>query len=183
MRFLRLDSISPIAGKACDWLQNEFWMSSATGLWRPGLRPAAGPFSTTMPITPTLMIRRSWSWPWTGWTPINIAQPLIVPSWMGRVSIPKMVAGRAHSMRTTHTYLNHIPFADHGALLDYLSADVTARCLSMLAQLGYKDRTAVKKALAYLRAERAGRKAVGSGGGARIIFTGRGIGFCAPLML
>jgi squalene-hopene/tetraprenyl-beta-curcumene cyclase len=35
-----------------------------------------------------------------------------------------------------HDYLNHIPFADHGALLDPPTEDVTARCLSMLAQLG-----------------------------------------------
>ena len=33
-------------------------------------------------------------------------------------------------------YLNNIPFADHGALLDPPTEDVTARCLSMLAQLG-----------------------------------------------
>jgi squalene-hopene/tetraprenyl-beta-curcumene cyclase len=32
-------------------------------------------------------------------------------------------------------YLNHIPFADHGALLDPPTADLTARCVSMLAQL------------------------------------------------
>ena len=36
----------------------------------------------------------------------------------------------------THTFLNNIPFADHGALLDPPTADVTARCVSMLAQLG-----------------------------------------------
>jgi len=51
-------------------------------------------------------------------------------------------------------YLNHIPFADHGALLDPPSADVTARCLSMLGQLGYKkDHPAVAKAIDYLRRE------------------------------
>ncbi len=33
-------------------------------------------------------------------------------------------------------YLNHIPFADHGALLDPPTEDVSARCVSMLAQLG-----------------------------------------------
>jgi squalene-hopene/tetraprenyl-beta-curcumene cyclase len=33
-------------------------------------------------------------------------------------------------------YLNNIPFADHGALLDPPTDDVTARCLSMLTQLG-----------------------------------------------
>ena len=36
----------------------------------------------------------------------------------------------------THHYLNHIPFADHGALLDPPTADVTARCVSFLAQVG-----------------------------------------------
>lgn len=32
-------------------------------------------------------------------------------------------------------YLNNIPFSDHGALLDPPTADLTARCVSMLAQL------------------------------------------------
>ena len=35
-----------------------------------------------------------------------------------------------------HHYLNDIPFADHGALLDPPTADVSARVISMLAQLG-----------------------------------------------
>ena len=39
----------------------------------------------------------------------------------------------------TSEYLNHIPFADHGALLDPPTADVTARCASMLAQLGMRS--------------------------------------------
>lgn len=36
----------------------------------------------------------------------------------------------------THHHLNNLPFADHGALLDPPTADVTARVVSMLAQLG-----------------------------------------------
>jgi squalene-hopene/tetraprenyl-beta-curcumene cyclase len=50
-------------------------------------------------------------------------------------------------------YLNNIPFADHGALLDPPTEDVTARCLSMLAQLGETARTseAAARALDYLR--------------------------------
>ncbi len=53
-----------------------------------------------------------------------------------------------------HFYLNHIPFADHGALLDPPSADVSARCLGFLAQRGTSpDRPAVAAALAYLRRE------------------------------
>ncbi|MGA8769933.1 MAG: squalene--hopene cyclase, partial [Rhodomicrobium sp.] len=41
----------------------------------------------------------------------------------------------------THMYLNNIPFSDHGALLDPPTADVSARCVSMLAQLGEKPET------------------------------------------
>ena len=34
-------------------------------------------------------------------------------------------------------FLNSIPFADHGALLDPPTVDVTARCISFLCQIGY----------------------------------------------
>jgi squalene-hopene/tetraprenyl-beta-curcumene cyclase len=48
-------------------------------------------------------------------------------------------------------YLNNIPFADHGALLDPPTEDVSARCVSMLAQLGHTESKAAKRAIAYLR--------------------------------
>ncbi|UDG82637.1 squalene--hopene cyclase [Candidatus Vallotia cooleyia] len=41
----------------------------------------------------------------------------------------------AFEPENTHLYLNNIPFSDHGALLDPPTADVSARCLSMLSQL------------------------------------------------
>jgi squalene-hopene/tetraprenyl-beta-curcumene cyclase len=51
-------------------------------------------------------------------------------------------------------YLNNIPFADHGALLDPPTADVSGRCLAMLAQLGYgKDHPVVARAVAFLKRE------------------------------
>ncbi len=54
----------------------------------------------------------------------------------------------------THDVLNHIPFADHGALLDPPTADVTARCVSFLAQIG-RRRTdpVVARAIAFLERE------------------------------
>ena len=53
-----------------------------------------------------------------------------------------------------HYFLQHIPFADHGALLDPPTADVSARCVGMLAQLGYERHVPVmSKALAYLKRE------------------------------
>jgi squalene-hopene/tetraprenyl-beta-curcumene cyclase len=50
-------------------------------------------------------------------------------------------------------YLNNIPFSDHGALLDPPTEDVTARCISMLAQLGETAQTskAVADGVAFLR--------------------------------
>ena len=53
----------------------------------------------------------------------------------------------------TYHYLNNIPFADHGALLDPPTSDVTARCVSMMAQLGETDSDRMKAALAYLADE------------------------------
>jgi len=51
-----------------------------------------------------------------------------------------------------HYYLNHIPFADHGALLDPPTEDVSARCVGMLLQMGYeKANPAVARGLEYLR--------------------------------
>ena len=50
-------------------------------------------------------------------------------------------AWAAFDADNTYHYLNHIPFADHGALLDPPTADVTARCVSLLAQLGETRQT------------------------------------------
>src|SRR5262249_56918874 len=49
-----------------------------------------------------------------------------------------------------HTYLNEIPFADHGALLDPSTEDVSGRCAMLLAQLAPKHQSAKKKCLDYL---------------------------------
>ncbi|MFW2852633.1 squalene--hopene cyclase [Sphingomonas sp. TX0543] len=55
----------------------------------------------------------------------------------------------------SHEYLNNLPFADHGALLDPPTADVSARCVSMLAQLGEGPENSPRLAAAidYLRRE------------------------------
>ena len=59
----------------------------------------------------------------------------------------------AFDVNNLEYYLNNIPFSDHGALLDPPTEDVTARCISMLAQLGETAQTskAVADGIAYLR--------------------------------
>jgi squalene-hopene/tetraprenyl-beta-curcumene cyclase len=51
----------------------------------------------------------------------------------------------------SYYYLNNIPFADHGALLDPPTEDVSGRCVGMLAQLGASpDDPKLKAGIAYL---------------------------------
>jgi squalene-hopene/tetraprenyl-beta-curcumene cyclase len=59
----------------------------------------------------------------------------------------------AFDVDNVYHYLNNIPFADHGALIDPPTEDVTARCVSMLAQLGETlDRSeSLSRGVDYLR--------------------------------
>ena len=59
----------------------------------------------------------------------------------------------AFDVNNLEYYLNNIPFSDHGALLDPPTEDVTARCISMLAQLGQnvESSRAVASGVDYLR--------------------------------
>ena len=53
-----------------------------------------------------------------------------------------------------HYRLNHIPFADHGALLDPPTSDVTARVVTALATVGRpQDKRPLERAVAFLRQE------------------------------
>lgn len=62
----------------------------------------------------------------------------------------------AFDVDNTHYYLNEIPFADHGALLDPPTADVSARCAMLLARIvddAPQYRPVLDTTLAYLRQE------------------------------
>ena len=61
----------------------------------------------------------------------------------------------AYEAENTQNYLNSFPIAEHGLMIDYPSADVSARCLCLLGQLGATPYThgATGKALGYLLAE------------------------------
>nr|VFK28112.1 MAG: squalene-hopene/tetraprenyl-beta-curcumene cyclase [Candidatus Kentron sp. MB]VFK32919.1 MAG: squalene-hopene/tetraprenyl-beta-curcumene cyclase [Candidatus Kentron sp. MB] len=60
----------------------------------------------------------------------------------------------AFDVDNTHYILNEIPFADHGALLDPPTSDVTARCVTFLARYRPEDnKGALEKAVRYLEEE------------------------------
>jgi squalene-hopene/tetraprenyl-beta-curcumene cyclase len=56
----------------------------------------------------------------------------------------------------TYYYLNEIPFADHGALLDPPTADVSARCAMLMAKVANEEKEylpALERTIEYLRRE------------------------------
>ncbi|MBS0642155.1 MAG: squalene--hopene cyclase, partial [Proteobacteria bacterium] len=141
---------------ACDWLiPNQ--INDVVGDWavrRPGLRPGGWAFQYANPHYP------------------DVDDTAVVGMLLHRNGDPRYahaidrarewIIGMqssdggwgAFEPENTHAYLNHIPFADHGALLDPPTADVSARCVSFLAQIGMQpDDPVMAKALAYLRRE------------------------------
>jgi squalene-hopene/tetraprenyl-beta-curcumene cyclase len=142
--------------RALDWLQTK-QVLEVVGDWasaRPGLRPGGWAFQFENPYYPDLD---------------DTAAVALALDRFGsaryRVAIDRAaewVIGMqsrgggwgSFDADNTHFYLNHIPFADHGALLDPPTADVSGRCLSFLTQAGYgPDHPAVAAAIAYLRSE------------------------------
>jgi len=62
----------------------------------------------------------------------------------------------AFDVDNTYYYLNEIPFADHGALLDPPTADVSARCVMLIAKVSQNHPEylpAYKRCIDYLRKE------------------------------
>jgi squalene-hopene/tetraprenyl-beta-curcumene cyclase len=149
------------AGKGLDWLK-PLQVLDVPGDWavnRPNVRPGGWAFQYANPHYPDLD---------------DTAVVVMAMDRAGRQGEPEkygeaIARGRewveglqsrdggwgAFDADNAYHYLNNIPFADHGALLDPPTADVTARCVSMLAQLGEtaETSTALARALAFLRKE------------------------------
>jgi squalene-hopene/tetraprenyl-beta-curcumene cyclase len=150
------DSKDPAVEKAMDWLAGKQELD-VYGDWaenKPNLRPGGWAFQYENPHYP------------------DIDDTAVVAIALHRADLPQyeenlsraeewivgMRSGNggwgAFDIDNAYEYLNNIPFADHGALLDPPTADVTARCLGMLSQMGYaKDHPVVRGGVDYLRRE------------------------------
>jgi squalene-hopene/tetraprenyl-beta-curcumene cyclase len=150
------ERLTPAIRKGLDWLRDRQVLDTI-GDWaaaRPGLRPGGWAFQYANPHYPdlddtaavALALNRFDD---TGYRPgIERAREWV----LGMQS--RNGGWGSFDADNTHYYLNHIPFADHGALLDPPSADVSARCLGFLAQLGTDPKhPAMAAAIEYLRAE------------------------------
>jgi len=141
---------------ALDWLV-EREVSDVVGDWaaqRPGLAPGGWAFQYANPHYPdvddTAVVAMALD---RGGAPEHRAAIQRATDWI--IGMQSKNGGwGAFDADNTKYYLNHIPFADHGALLDPPTVDVSARCLGMMAQLGYgRDHPTVDRGIAYLKSE------------------------------
>ena len=129
---------TPVVRKGLDWLKAR-QLNDEPGDWRenhPGLKGGGWPFQYANAYYPDLDDTSM-----VGWA-MHLADCEAY-----KESI-RAAAEWVHGMRSknggfasfdadnTHYYLNAIPFADHGALLDPPTEDVTARCIALLALTG-----------------------------------------------
>jgi squalene-hopene/tetraprenyl-beta-curcumene cyclase len=148
--------LDPAIGRALDWLQSKQVLDIA-GDWaaaRPAVRPGGWAFQYANPHYPDLDDTAA----------VGLALDRLdgeryragidrAAEWI--VGMQSRNGGWASfDADNTHYRLNHIPFADHGALLDPPTADVTARCLGFLAQCGRpSDDPVLAAAIGFLRNE------------------------------
>ena len=145
---------SPALAAACDWLVPR-QITDVMGDWavrRPDIPPGGWAFQYNNPHYPdvddtavvAMLLHRAAN-------PAHADSIERARQWI--VGMQSSDGGwGAFEPENTHDHLNHIPFADHGALLDPPTADVTARCVSFLCQLGdARDSRTVARGLGYLR--------------------------------
>jgi squalene-hopene/tetraprenyl-beta-curcumene cyclase len=148
--------LEPAISRALDWLETK-QVLELTGDWaatRPGVRPGGWAFQYENPYYPDLDDTAAVALALDRFDSARYRRAIDrAEEWV--VGMQSRNGGWASfDADNTHYYLNHIPFADHGALLDPPTADVSARCLGFLAQIGYAaDHHACSASIGYLRRE------------------------------
>ncbi|MFP6710928.1 MAG: squalene--hopene cyclase [Rhodospirillales bacterium] len=151
-RDARIDTI----GKSCDWLE-DLQIRDCMGdwaTWRPKLRPGGWAFQYRNDYYPdvddtavvAMALHRTGN---------KKYEPAIQRAAEWVVGMQSKGGGwAAFDVDNEYYILENMPFADHGALLDPPSADVTARCISFLAQIGYdSSHPAMRRGIKYLKRE------------------------------
>jgi squalene-hopene/tetraprenyl-beta-curcumene cyclase len=143
------------ATRALDWLQTEQLLDEA-GDWRvkrPSLAGGGWAFQFANSYYPDLDDTAvvAWSMHQAGNSSDYAESVRRALDWL--VGMQSSNGGfAAFDADNTSHYLNKIPFADHGALLDPPTVDVTARVVTVLARIGRpQDKPALNRALVYLQ--------------------------------
>jgi squalene-hopene/tetraprenyl-beta-curcumene cyclase len=148
------ERVAPAVARANAWLKGR-QVLDVIGDWavqRPGLRPGGWAFQYWNDYYPDVDDTAVVAMALHRESPARYSEPLArAAEWV--IGMQSRNGGwGAFDIDNDHYSLNHIPFADHGALLDPPTEDVSARCVGMLLQMGFaKDHPAVARGLAYLR--------------------------------
>ncbi|HLY44894.1 MAG TPA: squalene--hopene cyclase [Stellaceae bacterium] len=146
--------LAPTIRRALDWLADKQVLDTV-GDWataRPGLRPGGWAFQYANPHYPDLDDTAAVALALDRFDPARYRGATDrAAEWV--VGMQSRNGGwGSFDADNMNYYLNHIPFADHGALLDPPSVDVSARCVGFLAQRGMPaDHPAIAMGLDYLR--------------------------------
>ena len=149
-RALKNDS----ASRACDWLEN-LQIKECAGdwaVWRPNLRPGGWAFQYWNEYYPdvddTAVVAKA-----LHRTGNKTYEPALRRATEWIIGMQSKNGGWAAFDADNEYYLlENMPFADHGALLDPPSADVSARCIGFLAQMGYdQNHLSIKRGIEYLK--------------------------------
>ncbi len=153
------DDVATRVSQGLDWLE-PLQVLDVKGDWavqRPDLRPGGWAFQYANPHYPdlddTAVVVMAMDRARAAAAPDRFAAPIArAREWVEGMQ-SRDGGWAAFDADNTYYYLNNIPFADHGALLDPPSEDVTARCVSMLAQLGETPQTnpVMARGIDYLR--------------------------------
>ncbi|MFV2061203.1 MAG: squalene--hopene cyclase [Gammaproteobacteria bacterium] len=143
-------------GKALDWLQTKQLLTEK-GDWqdqRPDLEPGGWAFQFQNDFYPDLDDTAvvAWAMQNTHDSKYQFAINRATNWLMGMQSSNGGFA--SFEIDNFYEFLNEIPFADHGALLDPPSADVSARCLTLFGTLDklkqYQHKDTINRCMSYL---------------------------------
>lgn len=147
---------TPDTLRALDWLKTLQHLDQP-GDWseyRPGLRPGGWPFQFGNTHYPDLDDTAVVAWVMHETGDERYRESIDRAAEWLRGMQSKNGGFASFDADNTYYYLNEIPFADHGALLDPPTSDVSARCATLFAQLdGKKYASSLTRCLDYLRHE------------------------------
>ena len=148
------DAAERAAIRGLDWLvpKQELNVAGDWAVWRPNLRPGGWAFQYANPHYPDLDDTAMVAMAMDRADPARYRNAIDrAAEWLVGMQC-KNGGWAAFDADNEYYYLNYIPFADHGALLDPPTEDVAARCVGLLAQLGgNRYRAALDAGIAYLR--------------------------------
>jgi squalene-hopene/tetraprenyl-beta-curcumene cyclase len=154
LAMLETGDAGPSVAQSCEWLRSK-QILDVKGDWtekRPHLRPGGWAFQYNNDHYPDVDDTAVVGMALHRTDPAKYAEPIArAAEWIEGMQSTNGGWG-AFDVDNADAYLNHIPFADHGALLDPPTADVSARCVSFLAQIGYeRSHPVVARGIDYLK--------------------------------